>query len=44
MSNAAIVAMLVASGTSRLTAERIVEVERDGADAGRARAHLQSRR
>jgi hypothetical protein len=44
MSNSAIVAMLMESGTSRLSAERIVEVEREGADAGRARSHPQSRR
>ena len=44
MSNAAIDAMLVASGTSRLTAERIGEVEREGADSGRARSPRQSRR
>jgi hypothetical protein len=43
MSNAAIVALLVASGTSRLSAERIVAVEREGAACRRARSHLQSR-
>ena len=44
MSNAAIVAKLVESGTSRLSAERIVQVAREGAIAGRVRAHSQSRR
>jgi hypothetical protein len=44
MSNAAIVAELVATGSSRLTAERIVAVAREGAECGRARSHLQSRR
>jgi hypothetical protein len=43
MSNAAIVALLVASGTSRLSAERIVAVEREGATCSRARSHLHSR-
>ncbi len=37
------VEQLVAEGRSRLTARRMVELERDGADAGRARRHHLSR-
>jgi hypothetical protein len=44
LSNAAVVARLVASGVSRLTAERIVEIERGAAKPGRARTHTLSRR
>jgi len=35
---------LVAGGASRLTAERIVAIERGEAEPGRARRHTQSRR
>jgi uncharacterized protein YoaH (UPF0181 family) len=34
---------LVAQGRSRLTAHRIVEIERNRAEAGRARRHSTSR-
>jgi protein-L-isoaspartate O-methyltransferase len=34
---------LVAQGRSRLTAHRIVEIEREQAEAGRARRHTASR-
>lgn len=34
---------LVAQGRSRLTAHRIVEIERERAEAGRARRHSTSR-
>lgn len=34
---------LVAQGRSRLTAHRIVEIERDRTEAGRARRHSMSR-
>ncbi len=44
LSNAAIAALLVANGTSKLTAARIVELERTKAEPSRARAHSQSRR
>ena len=40
----ALVERLVASGASRLTAERIVAIERGEAAPGRARRHTQSRR
>jgi len=36
--------MLVADGASRLTAERIIAIERGDAEPGRARRHTQSRR
>lgn len=38
------VEQLVAQGTSRLTAERIVAIERGDAEPGRARPHTQARR
>ena len=44
LSDAALIARLVQSGISRLTAHRIVELERAKAAPGRARAHAQSRR
>ncbi len=44
LSTTALVARLVAGGVSRLTAERYVEIQRGGADAGRARPHPVSRR
>ena len=34
-----LIELLVANGTSRLTARRIVEIARGGAEAGRARPH-----
>jgi hypothetical protein len=37
------VEQLVAGGASRLTAQRIVEIERGTAEAGRARRHTLSR-
>jgi hypothetical protein len=40
----ALVQRLVAEGASRLTAERIVAIERGDAEPGRARRHPQSRR
>ena len=43
-SNAMVVARLVDRGVSRLTAERIVEIERSTAEPGRARTHTMSRR
>ena len=39
LSNTMIVQRLVESGVSRLSAERIVEVQRDDAEPGRARRH-----
>jgi hypothetical protein len=39
LSNASIVQRLVESGVSRLSAERIVEVQRDDVEPGRARRH-----
>jgi hypothetical protein len=39
-----LVARLVESGTSRLTAERVADVELGAAEPGRARTHSQSRR
>ena len=44
LSDAAIVERLVAGGASRLTAQRIVAIERGEAETGRARAHAQARR
>jgi len=44
LSNAMVVARLVDRGVSRLTAERIVEIERSRAEPGRARTHTMSRR
>jgi hypothetical protein len=39
-----LVARLVESGSSRLTAERVAEVELGSAEPGRARPHTQARR
>jgi hypothetical protein len=44
LSNAMVVERLVGSGVSRLSAERIVEVERGAVGPGRARPHTMSRR
>jgi hypothetical protein len=44
LSAAAAVERLVADGTSRLTAERIVAIEHGLAEPGRARSHAMSRR
>jgi hypothetical protein len=44
LSEAALVARLVDSGMSRLTAARIVELDRGSAEPGRARTHTTSRR
>lgn len=44
LSDMAIVARLVESGISRLSAERIVEVQRGELEPGRARRHGQSHR
>lgn len=44
LSSAELIDRLIALGTSRLTAHRIVEIERGGLEPGRARAHSQSRR
>jgi len=44
LSAAAAVERLVADGTSRLTAERMVAIEQGLAEPGRARAHAMSRR
>ena len=44
LSAAAAVERLVADGTSRLTAERIVAIEQGLAEPGRARSHAMSRR
>jgi hypothetical protein len=44
LSTAAIVERLIAIGTSRLTAERIVAIERGNAEPGRARNHGLPRR
>jgi hypothetical protein len=41
---AAAVERLVREGASRLTAARIVEIERGAGEAGRARTHAMSRR
>jgi CelD/BcsL family acetyltransferase involved in cellulose biosynthesis len=43
LSDAERVARLVESGSSRLTAERIVAIERGTADPGRARRHTPTR-
>jgi len=43
LSGAAAVERLVADGTSRLTAERIVAIEQGLAEPGRARRHVMSR-
>jgi hypothetical protein len=42
-SRASVVARLVDSGVSRLTAERVVEIQRGAAEPGRARTHTTSR-
>jgi hypothetical protein len=44
LSNAMVVERLVDAGISRLSAERIVEVERTACEPGRARTHTMSRR
>jgi hypothetical protein len=44
LSNAMVVERLVDGGLSRLSAERIVEIERGAVEPGRARAHTTSRR
>jgi len=44
VTRATLVERLVEAGASRLTAERIVAIERDGAQPGRARPHSQARR
>ena len=44
LSDAMVVERLVAAGVSRLSAVRIVEVERKACEPGRARAHSMSRR
>jgi hypothetical protein len=44
LSNAMVVERLVDRGVSRLSAERIVEIERRAAEPGRARTHAMSRR
>jgi hypothetical protein len=44
LSDAAIVERLVAGGASRLTAQRIVAIERGEAETGRARQHTHRRR
>jgi hypothetical protein len=44
LSNTAIIARLIESGVSRLSAERIVAVQRGGIEPGRARRHGQSHR
>lgn len=44
LSNAMIVERLVETGVSRLSAERIVEVQRGEVEPGRARRHGQSHR
>jgi hypothetical protein len=44
LSNTMIVQRLVESGVSRLSAERIVEVQRGEGEPGRARRHAQGHR
>jgi hypothetical protein len=44
LTNAMIVERLVASGVSRLSAARIVDVQRGDVEPGRARRHSQSHR
>jgi hypothetical protein len=44
LSNAMVVERLVESGISRLSAARIVEIERSASEPSRARAHTTSRR
>jgi hypothetical protein len=43
LTKASVVARLVESGVSRLTAERVVEIQRGSAEPGRARTHTTSR-
>jgi hypothetical protein len=43
LSSATLVDRLVATGSSRLSAQRIVAIERGLADAGRARSHAKGR-
>ena len=44
LSNAMVVERLVDCGVSRLSAERIIEIERSACEPGRARTHTMSRR
>ena len=44
LSNAMVVEHLVDRGVSRLSAQRIVEIERGAVEPGRARTHTTSRR
>ncbi len=44
LSNAMVVERLVDNGVSRLSAQRIVEIERGAVEPGRARSHTTSRR
>ena len=44
LSNAMVVERLVDRGVSRLSAQRIVEIERGAVEPGRARTHTTSRR
>jgi hypothetical protein len=44
LSNAMVVERLVDRGVSRLSAQRIVEIERGAIERGRARTHTMSRR
>lgn len=44
LSGAALVDRLVSTGISRLSAERMVAIDRGIAEPGRARAHMQARR
>ncbi len=43
LSDQELVELLTAEGASRLTAARIVAIERDGGEAGRARRHMRTR-
>ena len=43
LSNEELVELLTTEGASRLTAERIVAIEREGGEAGRARRHMRTR-
>jgi hypothetical protein len=43
LSNSMVVERLVAAGVSRLSAVRIVEIEREACEPGRARTHSMSR-
>lgn len=44
LSSTVLVARLVEGGVSRLTAERFIAIQREGAEAGRARPHPVARR